>query len=365
MKKADYARGFVVGLIMLFVGTAIIPSGITTCNTKAMQTAPVELIITDDGCGDPTDGNINVPAYVPDSGITPTVVLNFTITGINTSESTAFYGDDPWEDWKNITVTGDVLYPVTELTLYHVGTQGDWTCHITPTQPGGIITLSINWPGNGTATTDIHIVNGTFVTPVVESFPWGTDVNLTIVVLDMDGAPVKTADVYLLWEDDDLQFNHTQGNNNPGNGMNGEYTFWITKEDQGSNVPQYLTISARWTDGFWGYGKVLMKQPTETFLNLTITGGIGISVVTKNAGNHDAINLTTETTITGGLFHLINIASGSLVVFPLPPEDIYQERMFPLGIGPFKVEVVAQAENAEPVMKTAEGFILFFIVILT
>lgn len=103
---------------------------------------------------------------------------------------------------------------------------------------------------------------------------------------------------------------------------------------------------------------------TGTTLELTITGGIGISTVTKNVGESDAINVTTYISITGGIFHRINITRDGPYVSPLPPGDTLEGGVLPLGIGPLAIEVTVQAENAAAVMKTAEGFILFVFVIL-
>jgi len=264
MKKNPLiGKGLAIGIILLFVTTSIIPSLPANISSNVAIITPVQLIINNDGSGNPTDMKVNIPAYIPDSGITPTLTINFTIVGSNSSETTAYYGDDPWEDWKNITVYGDILYPVDHTTLYHVGITGDWNCCVTPTQPGGVIALRIDWPGNGSAIDYIQIINGTFVNPSVESFPWGQDFNLTVTVTDMDGSPIKNAEVYLIWEEDDIEFNHTTGNNKLGNGLNGEYTFWITREDQGVIPPKNITFAARWYAGFWGYAKVTMERPID------------------------------------------------------------------------------------------------------
>lgn len=261
MQKHIVRKGTVSAILLLLLGLSIFPSAVAFPPFTETSTGPIQLIINDDGSGNPTDKNVSIPPYVPDSGITPTLSINFTIRGLNTSEPTAFYGDDPGEDWKNISITGDILYPVNEMTLSHVGTNGDWNCTMTPTEPFGLITLSINWPGNGTANNSIQIVNGSFVTPHVNSFPWGTDFNLTVTVTDMDGDWDKFAYVYLIWEDDDYQFNSTIGDDTPGNGMKGEYTFWITKEDQGEIAPKNITLAARCVTGFWGYAKVAIIKP--------------------------------------------------------------------------------------------------------
>lgn len=94
------SKAMALSIILLFTEVTISP----VLSTSALKNAPiyeqVDLIINDDGSGDPTDNTVDIPAYVPDSGITPTLTINFTIVGTNISTPTAFYGDDPWEDWK-------------------------------------------------------------------------------------------------------------------------------------------------------------------------------------------------------------------------------------------------------------------------
>lgn len=254
-----------LSIILLFAGVTISPALPASFSKNAPILASIDLIINDDGSGDPTDNEVNIPSYTPDSGNTPTLTINFTIVGTNSSENTAFYGDNPWEDWKNITVTGDLLYPVNDTTLYHVGTKGDWNCAVTPTKPGGAIVLGIDWPGNGSATETLQIVNGTLLRPAVDSFPWGLDCNITVTITDMDGVFLKYAKVYLIWEEDDCEFNETEGNNKIGNGLNGEYTFWIRRADQGELPPKNITIAAQSYPGssYWGYAKVMMERPNN------------------------------------------------------------------------------------------------------
>ena len=176
-----------------------------------------------------------IPEYTG-GNVADTIDINFAIYGTSITDDIgrAYYGDDSWEDWKNITVTGDILYPVDDTTLTHSGTKGNWTATVTPTKPGGTITITIDWQGddNGTASQTIDIINGTHVTPAVDAFTVGTDYNLTVTIKDMDGAALKYAAVYLMWEDEATALNDTEGNNHAGNGLNGEYTFWITTDDQ-------------------------------------------------------------------------------------------------------------------------------------
>jgi parallel beta-helix repeat protein len=263
--NAEIRKAMASCVILLFAGLTISPALAASSPRNLPVFAPVDLIINDDDSGDPTDKEVNVPSYNPGSGITPILTINFTILGTNSSETTAFYGDDPGEDWKNITISGDILYPVNDMTLYHVGTNGDWNCEVTPTKPSGAITLTIDWPGNGTATETIQIVNGTVVNPWMDSFQWGADCNITVTITNMDGAPEKYAKVCLIWEEDDYEFNETEGNNKVGNGLNGEYRFWIRQQDQGDLPPKNITFAAQMYPGssFWGYAKVMMERPNN------------------------------------------------------------------------------------------------------
>ncbi len=219
-----------------------------------------------------------VPEYTGGE-VADTIDINFAIYGTSITDDIgrAYYGDDSWEDWKNITVTGDILYPVDDTTLTHSGTKGNWTATVTPTKPGGTIVITIDWQGddNGTASQTIDIINGTLVTPAVDAFTVGTDYNLTVTIKDIDGAALKYAAVYLMWEDEALALNETEGDNHAGNGLNGEYTFWITKDDQMTNAPQNITIAAQAYPGadFWGYAKVIMDKNHDLTVNVTPTTG--------------------------------------------------------------------------------------------
>jgi len=165
---------------------------------------PVQLNIVS-----PSSKKIDVPEYIPGSGHATKIPIQFDILGTSLTGERAYYGDDFWETYENITVEGDILYPVDAV---HTGPNGRWTATVTPTKPGGTITIAIDWPGddNGTASQTIEIVNGTNVVSSVDSFTVGEDFNITVTVTDVDGAPVKTGYVYLMWENDVLgQFNWT------------------------------------------------------------------------------------------------------------------------------------------------------------
>jgi hypothetical protein len=282
---------------------------------------PVQLVLVDDGSGKATDKKVDIPAYTPTSGEATTIDIVFDIFGrsITNDLGRAYYGDDPWEDWKNITVAGDILYPVNAMTLVW-STKGRWTATVTPTKPGGTITLTIDWPGddNGTAVLTIEIVNGTNVVPAVDKFTVGSDFNLTVTITDMEGAIVKNAHVYLMWEDVPDEFNDTIGDKTAGNGLNGEYTFWIKPHNKDSttpdSAPQNITIAAQLypTSTFWGYATVLMDRNHNMQVNVTPTTSyagdgteydIGVSLIggghPSKTGLHVALYNSTGALVTG------------------------------------------------------------------
>ncbi len=363
MKNNLWTKGIVIGILVLFVGINILPIGSIKAE-KNQSSQSIQIQITDDDWGNPTDNQVDIPAYLPDTGITPTLDIHFTITGTNTTETTAFYGDDPWEDWKNISIQDDILYPMNDSSLYHVGTEGDWICSLTPSisYPTKIITLGINWPGNGSANNSIQIINGSYVTPRVDSFPWGQDYNLTITVRDLDQEALKYADLYLIWEEDDVEFNHTQGENTVGNGRNGEYTFWITKEDQGENIQKNITIAV--TDAsslLSGYTTVLMNKPTplpELEIN-TMKGGFGLKVQMKNNGTIDATNVTLNITFSGAWMMLPPLEHYQ-TIFNLGSGATKDVTVLIFGLGTTTITIDATCSEGASIEKTATGTVFLF-----
>jgi hypothetical protein len=246
---------------------------------------PVQLVIVDDGYAKKDDKKVEVPAYVSGANVASTIDIQFDILGrsISNEYRNAYYGDNADElagAMDNITIEGDILYPITDTTLTYNAdplNPGRWTATVTPTKPGGTITLKIDWPGdyNGSAIETIEIVNGTYVTSAVDSFTIGADYNLTITIKDMDGTAVKNAHIILLWQDIPSRCNETNGTNKAGNGLNGEYTFWIPphskKDSTPDKGPQNLTIAAQWYSHFWGYAKVIMDRDHNMQVNITPT----------------------------------------------------------------------------------------------
>jgi hypothetical protein len=255
--------------------------------------APVQLKIIDDGSGNPTDKKVNIPLFTDGIGVQPLfITFNITGTSITNAGGRLYYGDDDWEDAGNITVTGDLLWPVNEdswdFTLDYNPAVG-WGLWVLPTTPGGTITISIDWPGddNGTASQTIDVINGSFVSTNVDAFPIGENISLTVTVKDMDQEALKYADVYLVWQanpdepyTDDDAFNSTTGDNTVGNGRNGEYTFLINTTQMGTWAPRHLTVAVNDDSSeLSGYAAVEMNKQHNMRVNLTpITAYAGDSV---------------------------------------------------------------------------------------
>lgn len=100
-----------------------------------------------------------------------------------------------------------------------------------------------------------------------------------------------------------------------------------------------------------------------TLLNLSITGGIGVSVSAKNDGLINADNVKTEISIQGGILGLINISAEDNTSLLLPTESLVTKTQ-PLGLGPMTIVATTRADNAEEVTKNQDALILLFFVII-
>lgn len=143
------------------------------------------------------------------------------------------------------------------------------------------------------------------------------------------------------------------------------YAWGLNSSNAYPNGTVYWTINngANWTNEptldmtFKTYGS------NATALGVEITGGIGVSVSTKNVGDINANNVTIHLTITGGILGLINISLDDNTS-TLIPSDTAITKKLPLGLGPITIIVTARAENAVEVSKNVSALILFFFVIL-
>jgi len=136
-----------------------------------------------------------------------------------------------------------------------------------------------------------------------------------------------------------------------------------------SNVYPNGTVYYTTNDGANWTGEPALDMTFKTYgreatvLSVEITGGIGVSVSTKNIGVINAINVTTQITITGGILGLINISLDNNAS-ALVPGDTVPTKKLPLGLGPITIIATARAENAVEVSKNVSALILFFFVIL-
>jgi hypothetical protein len=232
----------------------------------------------DDGDGD-TNMKVDVPKYTygQQNG---TINISFIIFGSSVDGVKAYYGDDPGEDKKNITVSGNILYPA--ILSFDSGTKA-WTAKCTPTKNGGKIEIEIDWEKNGTDKETISIINGTTVTPSIDSFTVDENTTITVTVKTLTGSLFEWANVTLFWGDWDSSIldggsvgdvvNSTNGDGTAGNGLNGEYTFVVNKTEQRDIAPQNITIVAKLTAGkdYYGYAQVLMDRNHDLMVNCTPT----------------------------------------------------------------------------------------------
>jgi hypothetical protein len=127
----------------------------------------------------------------------------------------------------------------------------------------------------------------------------------------------------------------------------------------------YYTINdeVNWTEEPGGDMSFKTYGTDATALGVEITGGIGVSVSTKNIGDINANNVTIHLTITGGILGLINISLDDNTSTLIPSDTVITKKL-PLGLGPITIIVTARAENAVEVSKNVSALILFFFVIL-
>lgn len=248
--------------------------------TIKSTTPPVRLTILDDGditTGTTIDNKVNVPNFNTATCTPGVTSIQFRIYGTSVSDAQgrAYYGDNPGvgygEDRYNITVAGDILYPISDSTLQYDATNNKWFANVTPTKPGGTITITINWLGsnNGTDSEVINIINGSTVTANYEEFTYGDEIDITATVKNLWDTLQQSAMVYLVWRGGAF-INGTNGTGGVGNGQEGEYTFKLLQSNQGTSAPQNITIAARSPgSNHWGYDSIKMNKRHNMVVNCT------------------------------------------------------------------------------------------------
>ena len=102
----------------------------------------------------------------------------------------------------------------------------------------------------------------------------------------------------------------------------------------------------------------------ETFLDIVINGGIGLSINIENVGDYIATNVTTFTEVVGGIFNHIKITKEGPFTSSLRPGDSLNDKLYPIGLGSINVNVTVNSDNSVTVTKTAKGFAVLFFIIL-
>jgi hypothetical protein len=116
-------------------------------------------------------------------------------------------------------------------------------------------------------------------------------------------------------------------------------------------------------------------QQSQTILDITgVTGGLGeVSVTVKNIGDSTAEKITIMISVKGGIFNKIAIektcsgcdACGTTIEPNAIKTESTSESGMIIGFGPVTITASAEAENAEKVEKTYNGFVLGLFVIIT
>jgi hypothetical protein len=94
-----------------------------------------------------------------------------------------------------------------------------------------------------------------------------------------------------------------------------------------------------------------------------MTGNIGVHVTVENMGTIDAIEVQSSILVTGGFLGRINLSAQDNRSILIPDQQ-YTTDLRPFGLGPVTITVTAEAMNAEPMIITTRGFIVFVFVFL-
>jgi hypothetical protein len=116
-------------------------------------------------------------------------------------------------------------------------------------------------------------------------------------------------------------------------------------------------------------------QQSQTILDIAkVTGGLGkVSVTIKNIGDSTAEKITIMISVKGGILNKIDIekicsgceACGTTIEPNAIKTESTSESGIIIGFGPITITTSAEAENAEKVEKTYNGFVLGPFVIVT
>jgi hypothetical protein len=100
----------------------------------------------------------------------------------------------------------------------------------------------------------------------------------------------------------------------------------------------------------------LARQPRPVLEVTNITGGLGVSTQVTNIGDDSASDVNVTIMITGGMFKFINTSTSTSSSL-LQPQDTLQLKAVLFRLGTISITVIADASNADEVMRQATGFL--------
>ena len=139
-------------------------------------------------------------------------------------------------------------------------------------------------------------------------------------------------------------------------------TVVVTKswKEAGNYTIRVKAIDEHGADGNWSDPLYVNIIPAP-FLDIQISVGFGVRVSIKNIGNADAVDGNWIITVKGGRLGLINfMREGDITL--LKPEEEFNKRVFPIGLGPVEITVTAEVEG-DKFSRDKYGFIIFIFII--
>jgi hypothetical protein len=142
--------------------------------------------------------------------------------------------------------------------------------------------------------------------------------------------------------------------------------YWIS--GNGTNIYQNGTVylstndGQNWTEFVGADGCFKTHGLHETFLQITLKGGFGSSIIIKNIGNYTAWDITLNNTISGGL--IFTGRSFTTTLSELPPGQEMTLRMpLILGFGKVLISLKISAANVKEISSQANATVLLFFII--
>jgi uncharacterized repeat protein (TIGR01451 family) len=144
--------------------------------------------------------------------------------------------------------------------------------------------------------------------------------------------------------------------------------YWIS--GNGTNIYQngtvYLSLNdgQNWSEFTDADGCFKTYGLHETFLQITIKGGLGLSFVIKNVGNYTAWDVTVNNTISGGLVFIGRHFTTEISELP-PGEEMTLRTGLIFGFGKISISLRISAANVKEMSSQKSALILgFFIIVI-